>query len=512
MTLAVGFLGLVNLFYGEIIPAGGGLGYDGTTYAHLVRHFGSIIFSGELSPYYAHRILSPVIVRAGLILAGSSFSDFDIIRAFQIYNLVLLISATILWKRISDISDLSLSGRWIGFAGLFLSFMGSKFVFYYPVLTDVTGLFFGLLCLLLYLEKKPFLLFFTALIGSFAWPLVGLCGALLLVFMWSKPACDVLTHSSKDRLSDRADLVRILSAGWVLLLALSILGFIVLLILVEHLSDSGGSVSRIAGFRVNTWKRGITGLPSLAVIIIGLAMLAGSWRYIIAVMRDVLSSRFISLALGILVLVIPWYVFREVRLAYHMEIGLSEPSNLTLTGALNAVLIAGQPGKFLLPFVSLAVYWGPVVLLLLLKWNEFCRASRRLGAGFVGVVALMLLLGLATEPRFITFGWPFLVLGLALVMDRTEKPAMFKYVLLFLIVVYGQFWMKLNLAPWVGEYNDSELLEFPRQVYFMHFGMWMSWWSYLLQGLAVLLSLFWLRKNLGGTSHATAPALEDKNR
>ncbi len=149
MALIVLSLGLLNFFSGDKIPAGGGLGYDGTTYGYMVKHLDSILLNGELSPYYTHRIMVPAIVHGMLKLVGATLTDFNIIRAFEVYNLFLLMVATWIWKRISDRSSLSLAGRWIGFAGLFLSFMGSKMVFYYPVLTDTTGLLQVWRCLLM---------------------------------------------------------------------------------------------------------------------------------------------------------------------------------------------------------------------------------------------------------------------------------------------------------------------------------------------------------------------------
>ena len=91
--------------------------------------------------------------------------------------------------------------------------------------------------------------------------------------------------------------------------------------------------------------------------------------------------------------------------------------------------------------------------------------------------------------------WPFLVFGLVLALEKTHRSTTFKYVFTFLTVVFAQFWMKINLAPWIGP-DDVGLLEFPKQIYFMHHGYWMSWTSYLLQLPVVFLSALWLRKTM----------------
>ena len=135
------------------------------------------------------------------------------------------------------------------------------------------------------------------------------------------------------------------------------------------------------------------------------------------------------------------------------------------------------------------------MLLLILYWKEFCVQARKLGPGVVAVIGTTLILGLVGEPRFMTIAWPFLVLGLVLVLDASKPKASFKYVLISLTVVYAQFWMKINVAPWLSP--DSEgLQDFPKQLYFMHYGLWMSWPTYLVQLPIIIISAFLLRNSI----------------
>ena len=120
MFLVVLVLGLLNFFWGERVPAGGGFGWDGVVYAHMVRNLGSMISEGQLSSYYAQRILPSAIVRGMLLCSGVPMNNTNIIRGFEVYNLVLLLGACWAWKRISGAVHLSLAGRWIGFSGIFV--------------------------------------------------------------------------------------------------------------------------------------------------------------------------------------------------------------------------------------------------------------------------------------------------------------------------------------------------------------------------------------------------------
>ena len=69
------------------------------------------------------------------------------------------------------------------FIGIFINFEASKQAFYYPVLTDVTALFVAMLLLLFYIEKKPVALFLVTIVGAFCWPVVSVCGAVLIIFI-----------------------------------------------------------------------------------------------------------------------------------------------------------------------------------------------------------------------------------------------------------------------------------------------------------------------------------------
>lgn len=509
MTAIVLALGVLNFFFGEIVPAGNGLGWDGLTYANITRNLGPMVTEGQLSNYYAHRILPSAVVRSLLLLSGASFSDINIIRGFECYNLVLLVGASWVWRRIANSFSISLGGRWLGFCGLFLSFMGSKQTFYYPVLTDTTALFVGLLALLFYVERRPVALLVTTIVGAFAWQVVSICGALLLMFPRAELPPEVIAPAKATYSINSAKLSRLIKFGWVVLLVLSIAG-VAGCFRLERVLDIARLERVIAKhgvlwlFDVLANRLGclLTGLPSLAGATIALAMLAGSVSFFQVVVANLRKTRLIQVVMVLAALLIPWSIVRAI----------SNPvvSNISGFVAVLHTLLLPQNGKILLPLVTLAAFWGPVVLLLLLNWKSFCSEARQLGPGFMAVVGLNLPLGLPTEPRFVTFGWPFFVLGAVLAMEGRTRSATFKYAFAALTILYSQFWMKINLVPWPGGDNEY-LFEFPKQLYLMHLGMWMNWWSYSLQLCAIALSALWLRstmlRNCSASGAGISPAL-----
>ncbi len=477
MALIVVALGLFNLFFGEIVPAGGGLGWDGVTYANITRHIDSLIGDGQLSNYYAQRILPSSVVRGILLISEASFSNANIILGFQWYNLIILIISCFIWKRIADNFSISLGGRWIGFCGLFLSYQCSKQAFYYPVLTDVTALFFGLILLLFYIEKRSIPLFLTTIIGAFAWQVVSICGAVLLLFIHTGLPAEVIVPSELKYSINLVRRSRFFTFGWVVLL-------ILLIVKLENIISNHG-IFWVVDILVNRLSSLLTGLPSLVGVFIALAMLVGSAEFFQASLKNLGKTPPFLFFLAFLAILIPWCIVQVISNPY-----VPNPSGMKtiLYG-----MLMPPSGKILLPFVTLVSFWGPVVLLLPLNWRLFCVEARRIGPGFVAVVGLSLPLGLVTEPRFITLGWPFLVLGIVLAMERINRLNSFKYVFASLTILYAQFWMKINLAPWSS--NEYEgLLDFPKQVFFMHYGLWMNWLAYLVQLFAIVVSFLLLRK------------------
>ena len=66
MTAIIISLGIFNFFFGEIVPAGSGFGWDGKVYANITRNLESMISYGQLDDYYAKRILPSALVRSML--------------------------------------------------------------------------------------------------------------------------------------------------------------------------------------------------------------------------------------------------------------------------------------------------------------------------------------------------------------------------------------------------------------------------------------------------------------
>ena len=506
MTAIVMGLGLFNLFFGEVVPAGGGFGWDGVIYADITRNLPSLVGNGELSSYYAKRILPSCAVRGILSAVGSSFDNINIVKGFRTYNLIILILATFIWKRIANGLSINLVGRWVGFGAIFMNFNCSKAMLYLSVSTDPTALVLGLLILMLYLEGRTSSLLVATIVGSFAWQIVSLCGAILLLFPRNVQAPNIGDSGKELYTATKAQLQQCLRIGWVVIVVASICGIVISLNLglllplgriVKASSTHGVDwVITRAGF----WFAIIlTGVPSILAAVTAIGMLMCSKSWLSKEFDRFWKSGLLSKVAAVVAIAAPAIVVHAI----------SNPSipNATGVGGILGVMFFPPIGKVLLPLVGLAAFWGPMVLVLATRWGAFCREAQALGLGFVAVIALNLPLGLATEPRYVTLAWPFVVLGGVMVLERCETSKGFCWAFGVLTVLYGQFWLKINLAPWVG--GDYEgLQEFPKQVLFMHYGFWMSNWAYVGYLIAAVASLYWLNCTFGRHEYPSAQHLK----
>ncbi len=353
----------------------------------------------------------------------------------------------------------------------------------------MTALFVGTLLLLFYIGKRPWALLVTSIVGAFAWPVVSVSGAVLLLFLETGLPIDAIRPAATGLISPDS---RWLWEKWLICLAGSLAGLLIV-IGVQAAAQKNG-VANDASV-LDLLQGLLTGLPSDLALIFALVTLAGSSFFFKAVIANLLTIRkklfFMAVAAIVLPRSIVWYISNPA---------LANPNGFA---DFTNILFFPPQGKVLLPLVTIASFWGPIVILLLLKWDEFCVEIRKLGPGVVAVIALSLLLALPTEPRFVTSAWPFFMLGTVLLMEKVNVRPSFNYVYATLVFLYSQFWMKINLAPWTG--RDSEgLLEFPKQLLFMHYGLWMNWWSYLLQLAAIGLSLLAVKNLISNHPQPTA--------
>jgi len=148
--------------------------------------------------------------------------------------------------------------------------------------------------------------------------------------------------------------------------------------------------------------------------------------------------------------------------------------------------------------VAHPVYYGPLILALLLRWNDVVALVHRHGPGLVSVFVLSLLFWMDCESRhslhFFALMLPF---GIK-VLDERHLDRRTLGVLAVLTVLATKLW--LTLPPTVGRNS----WDFPNQTLFMSQGPWMANFMYFVQGVIVVLIAFWLHRRLSSAERASA--------
>jgi hypothetical protein len=475
MMALVLLLGLLCMFFGEIVPAGGGLGWDGVRYGEMVKHLPRMISQGELSTYYAQRILPSVLVRSALRIAHLSPENQTIIRAFQILDLAELVVACLLWRVIANRLRLGPWGRWFGFLSMFANFQNAKLVFFYPVLTDTTAFLAGMVMLWCYLTRRHWPLLVCTIVSSLGWPTATIMGALLLLFLHDPPVPEREPFAWPGPSAKRK--------GFVLAIAFSLLGIGIAWALRHELSY---------------WRlfaRGLSFLPSLYLVGLGLLEFLRIPRPLL-VAKDHLASLTASrVGLALAAILVPQAAIRLIA-----NRAVSNANSFSLL----ASLLFDPKGRPFAGLISAVMFSGPAIVFLVLRFPSFAREARRHGLGYSAVVVLTLLLILPGEPRYVTCGWPFVVALLAKIADQHAGPG-FRKVYLGLTILLGQWWLPLTLREWKG--GDFEfLLAWPKQLFYMHFGLWLAWPTYVVNAALVGTCFLLMRRVLrpGPVSAATS--------
>lgn len=144
-----------------------------------------------------------------------------------------------------------------------------------------------------------------------------------------------------------------------------------------------------------------------------------------------------------------------------------------------------EPLIFLLSHV---VYFGPVILLLLIYWRPFRERLREFGLGLRALVILNLLLSSNPRSRYqINVVTIFIVL-LVKLLDRSVLRAQSLALWVLLSLLYSKVWYTMNTAPQVDDGKMDVLLNFPLQHIFMNVGPWMSRGMFFVQGGVVALT------------------------
>ncbi len=489
MLTATLVIGVASTLWAERVMFGGGFGWDGQLYGAWVRDFYQAVVVDGLPRYYIQRMLPSAVVHYGMRLLGVPRGDAQILLAFDVYQVLLLLLSTYVWTLTARELRLRTPAAWFGYCSLFSSFAILKNTFYNPAQTDTTAFALGLLMFYFFLTDRPLGSLTVLVLGSFAWPTVPYMTALL--YVCPRPPAPA-TPAVRPAVPSSATLAAVTSA-----IALALYVYLVTV----RFSDRMTTFSW--GVRIDT-----------AVVYLSVGLVAA---YLFVGIRSAAADDRLFAARRLLA-AIRW---RRVVVAAAM-LGLLDVAQRALAGGRE--LEWATPRFFamytlmasltepLIFVVAHVVYYGPPILLLLLLWQPFCEKAGELGVGFRLFVLANVVLGLNPQSRYQINAVAAFVVVLVWMLDRRGLTYRALLTWLPLCVLYSKVWYPFNTAPQVYDGTMAILLRFPLQHYYMNAGPWMSHEMYLVQGGIVLYTaalLYWLvGRHLFGAirGRASAPA------
>jgi hypothetical protein len=459
MFLLLAAVCIYSSFWGELVPAGNGLGWDGVRYGRWTKDF----HVSEIGPYYLQRLFPIALIHYALVLFQAPLVDSTVIAAFRVANLLLILLACLVWILIANHLEISMKGKWLGFAGLFVNFAILKQAFYYPVLTDIPAFVLGLLAVYFFLKNNKWALFLVTLAAAFTWPMIVCTGVLFLLF----PRKPVEAEDTNRSLPGVAVAVLVTAIYF---------GFAVYFYFVQKLTTLGYGEEKV--------------LDSVAYLSLALSMLLLfgatlvltrkiSFRSLSRELRRFTALRIVMAGLIIVI---------EIIFALTPSARVGEPSGETHVATMHMLLLAGiallSIAKPLITFVSHVVYFGPIIILLVLKWKTFSEEVRGYGIGLVSVILLSVFVGMDPESRHSIGAFPVFVPFLVKAVDRRAWRNYVYWIFGGVALVFSKVWFDINSAS-----RSATPLGIGLQSYFMNHGCYMTLYSYVLQGSVILVAL-----------------------
>ncbi|WBA41951.1 hypothetical protein [Hymenobacter canadensis] len=483
------------IFFPDIIPINRGLGFEGAMfYEAVAKDFYKSIFIDGTNSYSIQRVLPFGLLHYVFRLTGLPFTDSNMLRYFELYN--ILIAGLIIgyWHRTARLLKLSDAATWIGYLGLLCNFATLKYDTYVPFTYDRTALLVGIMSVYYHLAGRNGLLFITALISLAVWPTALFCNLVLLLV----PANTRL--STKDN--------KPLSILWAVGCSVACAVLCVYIIYLKQI-NMGYMVAPViasllpASIVVISIYVAITQYQIARVLLADGAGLLAFTRYLLSRRQALIYAA---------TLVVAFLLLTK---------GLGTQGNDHLNASTYLVnVVFGAVTRPLQALVSHSNYYGLPVVLAVVCWRQVGYALRNLGLGIGGLFVLLLLLSVNSETRQMANLLPVLVIVTARVASdmRISPRAIFFSVCMCLL--QSKFWLRINqFDPTFGQPNDQYPLgnapgaeyvwNSPFQAYFMNIGPWTSHQFWLLQALTMLLMAIVVRWLYGPSTGAQNPMTEE---
>lgn len=441
-----------GLFY-EHVPANNGLGWDGKNYAQLTITFEKMVEAGQVDSYQYQRILTPAIIYYLCKWFHIPLSVETVPLIYGIYNLVLIIGSALLFFAICTSLRINKNLEIIGFASIFFNYFILKNTPYYPVLTDISAFFMGMLLCYCFIKQYTPGMLITLLLGHFTYPLFLLSSLPLFA--------NIRTNLFTARVNT-AVFFKVLAVGLIaiILIVLALMLTVPDLLLIPRYT-----------MPLNRY------LLPLSVLL----LLVYIWRLI---------TVFGHFPLAPAAQHTRWWLIRIIGALFFVAAcsyvisTISIPEDVFTPRVFLMNIFQQSIANPLAPIVSHIIYFGPAILLVVFFYRPFAHTILQTGDSALAYFLIAALLSLGSESRQFVHFYPFVIVMLMISLNDLAISGRQAFLFCALSLVLSKCWFTINVP---GIFEQYDFMNFPDQRYFMNHGPFMNNLSYFINlGIAAL--------------------------
>ncbi|SNS22852.1 hypothetical protein SAMN06295967_105198 [Belliella buryatensis] len=459
-SLLISLLFIIILFqiFSEKIPVNEGAFGNGVFYREVATAFLDQINSDDGYTFLqVQRILPFALLNAIYILFGFDFDSNSLIIGMLIFNL-LVITLGVYWY-LKIIKKLRLNSKLeaLGFILLFLTFPVLKQYWYDPFTTDCLAFVLGIGQVNYFIRYEKSKLLLISLIGAFVWPIIFFAGLILLILpnkaleVYQKErtktffptfaiaviiACAVILSYSFDRVGQNFTTHAVI---WHKLSLLSLTLFLRYVMVNNPINWEKSLPLLLKNFQFKNLFTVITASLGITLIIL------------------LISSNNTQINL------FQWFQnFWNKNLRYPLDF---------------------------LP--AHTIYYGFLFPILIVFINRVNKAIAKLGVGFFVLFLIIAFLTIHPESRLLISFVPFLVLMILKALRRYNLSNTDLYTVFVINILLSSFWLPINSEQLINTLSQGTYPQsFADWKYFIHFGQYFNFWTYLMATLLFALLIY----------------------
>jgi len=469
----IAFYAIAYLIWGEKLPVGGGLGWDGVTYAAYVKDFmGEITTTNDV--YHVTRIFPSLLIYSVTTLLGLKIvTPYSVFVAFYILNNIMYLATAYLWYKICKFKSFNVYIFIIGFISLFINYACLKLSQYAAVFLDPCVLFFGTYILYLYLKQNYISMCILLLPAYFTWLIAIVLALPLIIYNFS----DKYILSNSPQQKTNAAIVVLLFVGCVSLL---------LYVLLYRSNLVPDWSSALYSWNQAWWPT--NGHRWIYFVLPTSIIIASIYVYFVALTSNIFSvlknSYRVYLPHVLLYLIL--LAVCEALTFWLSHLSINYTGKTLFSGSeFLAITLLGSIAKPALNLIMHATFLGPFTILLLYYMRRIMIAANNENFGLLLFAVITYVMALNSHSRQLTFNVPFMIYLLCKSLNnlaeiKNKTLCLVTYAIAAL--VSSKIYYLINVAPLQGD-----ILGYPFQRFFMNFGLWTIWRGYFFNIIVAIL-------------------------